>query len=50
MKKCFECEHWKQLSYDGEDVCLATEDENGRCYVIPVDETDNTPDFCPLSG
>ena len=46
MNNCLNCGHWLQLANDGEDVCLATEDENKMCMVIPIDE--DIPKWCPL--
>ena len=43
---CLQCDYWKQLAYDGEDICLKTEDENGLYMVIPPEE--KTPEWCPL--
>ena len=43
---CIECEHWVQLANNGEDVCMATKDENCECLVIPP--TEEVPEWCPL--
>ena len=47
MLKCLNCDYWKQLAYDGEDICLLTE-ENDEAMVIPVG--DKTPEWCPLKN
>lgn len=45
MDKCVVCEHWLQLPHNGEDICLATKDENGMAMVIPP--TGEIPEWCP---
>ena len=44
--ECFDCKYWKQLQDNGEDICLATENVNGLCDVIPP--VGKTPEWCPM--
>ena len=44
--ECFDCKYWKQLQDNGEDICLATENDDGLCDVIPP--VGKTPEWCPM--
>lgn len=33
MSECTACEHWRQIAYDGEDICMKAKDEN-EFYMI----------------
>lgn len=47
IMECLECEYWKQLANDGEDICLLTE-VGDEVRVIPI--SNKKPSWCPLEN
>lgn len=47
IMECFECDYWKQLANDGEDICLLTKVGDDAC-AIPI--SNERPSWCPLEN